>query len=788
MDSSTLSFRDARDGVTRIRRSGTLAHTGFDQLTPRAATATAAAPWVTAPWVTAPWATVFGRTVFWVTAFCITAVIGIMGASPAGAEISPDAESTWGVTGQLDSTSNNFNAEVWDFAQRGDVIYAGGKFTSAVSGPGGRSVERIALAAFDSRNGTLLESFDPDVRGGSVYAVELSPDGSRLFIAGEFTSVGGVANTAGLAALDPTTGALDPSWRAGLERPWGDAIPVGRALDVDGPWLYVGGNFTHISGGGSRQQITRVGRVSLTDGRPDTAFRPQVSGGGVWDIEPSPDGSRLYVAGFFSSVNGDATLGDRFAAVQTADGVLVPGVAPFEANLDRTGRQYAIAVTDDLVFVGGEEHLLYILDADTLERRQLYFGGSPSFLSSSPLGGGGDFQVLETVGDRVYAGCHCWSYLLESDQGGTLFPTNVFSSGTWTPVRSVAAFDGATGDRIDDFRLDLSGAAGAWALAGAADGCLWVGGDITQSGGKWLSGLGRFCDESVATDNVRPTPPKGLTANSTGDGVSLGWTTSSDNVAVTGYEIRRSTDGTSGPVIATVELPEYLDLSTVPSETYTYAITAIDATGNRSWRSNLATIQPATALDVTRPTPPAGLVVDASSAGVVELSWKASTDNVAVDAYIVFRSTDASVGTEIGRSSTTDFGDTTARDGVEYTYAVKAIDAAGNSSWRSNLATTQASGASADVERPSTPKGLNGMATGGTVVLTWTSSTDDVGVVGYEIYRSTDGLLGPLLTTTEGSSFTDESVEGGVSYTYAVKAIDAAGNTSWRSNTTTIDV
>ncbi|MEZ5380072.1 MAG: hypothetical protein R2733_26490 [Acidimicrobiales bacterium] len=709
------------------------------------------------------------------------------GVDPAGAELASDAEPTWGVSGQLDSASNNFAAEVWDFAQRGDVMYAGGKFTTAVSGPGGRTVPRNALAAFDSRNGTLIESFDPDVRGGAVYAVELSPDGSRLFIAGEFTSVEGVDNTAGLAALDPVTGALDPTWRAGLERPWTDAPPVGRALDVSGPWLYVGGNFTHIDAGTVRRQLSRVGRVSLATGEPDAAFAPQVAGGGVWDIEPSVDGSRLYLAGFFSTVNGDATYGDRFAAVQTSNGQLVPGVAPFEPNLDRTGRQYAIAVTNDLVFVGGEEHMLQVLDGQTLERRQLYFGGSPSFLAASPLYGGGDFQVLETVGDRVYAGCHCWNYLLESSQGPTLFPTNVFSPGTWTPIRSVAAFDGASGDRLDDVQFDLSGAGGAWALRGATDGCLWVGGDITQSGGKWLSGIGRFCDESVATDTERPTTPKGLKATATAEGIELSWTTSSDNIGVTGYEVRRSTDGTVGPVIATVALPSYLDASTVATEIYTYAITAIDNGGNRSWRSNFATIQETTSVDTERPSPPQGLVVDSVAAAEVVLSWKPSTDNVGVSRYIVFRSEAGATAVEVGRSSTTAFSDATVVAGKNYTYTVKAIDAAANTSWRSNTAVASTKAASTDAERPSTPKGLNGLATGGTVVLTWTSATDNVGVTGYEIYRSTDGTVGSFLATSPTSSFTDVGVEVGVAYTYTVKAFDEAGNVSWRSNLTTIN-
>ncbi|MEZ5227382.1 MAG: hypothetical protein R2710_12110 [Acidimicrobiales bacterium] len=428
------------------------------------------------------------------------------GVDPAGAELASDAEPTWGVSGQLDSASNNFAAEVWDSPSGATSC------TPAASSPPPSRDRAAAPCPQRARRVRLAQRHaDRVVRprraGRRLYAVELSPDGSRLFIAGEFTSVEGVDNTAGLAALDPVTGALDPTWRAGLERPWTDAPRSAAPSTCRGRGSMSAATSPTSTPGPSGASSSRRPGIARHR-RARCGLRSPGRGRRVWDIEPSVDGSRLYLAGFFSTVNGDATYGDRFAAVQTSNGQLVPGVAPFEPNLDRTGRQYAIAVTNDLVFVGGEEHMLQVLDGQTLERRQLYFGGSPSFLAASPLYGGGDFQVLETVGDRVYAGCHCWNYLLESSQGPTLFPTNVFSPGTWTPIRSVAAFDGASGDRLDDVQFDLSGAGGAWALRGATDGCLWVGGDITQSGGKWLSGIGRFCDESVATDTERPTTPK----------------------------------------------------------------------------------------------------------------------------------------------------------------------------------------------------------------------------------------------------------------------------------------
>ena len=59
--------------------------------------------------------------------------------------------------------------------------------------------------------------------------------------------------------------------------------------------------------------------------------------------------------------------------------------------------------------------------------------------------------------------------------------------------------------------------------------------------------------------------------------------------------------------------------------------------------------------------------------------------------------------------------------------------------------------------------------------LNWTASTDNVGVVGYNIYRSTNGTLGPLYAQTPAAPWVDTSAVAGVKYTYAVRARDAAG-------------
>jgi aryl-phospho-beta-D-glucosidase BglC (GH1 family)/chitodextrinase len=79
-----------------------------------------------------------------------------------------------------------------------------------------------------------------------------------------------------------------------------------------------------------------------------------------------------------------------------------------------------------------------------------------------------------------------------------------------------------------------------------------------------------------------------------------------------------------------------------------------------------------------------------------------------------------------------------------------------------------------DTTAPSTPTGLTaGTPTASTVPLSWTASTDNIGVTGYQIFRGST-----LVATANATSYTDTGLTASTAYTYTVKAIDAAGNTS----------
>src|SRR3989454_7141497 len=93
--------------------------------------------------------------------------------------------------------------------------------------------------------------------------------------------------------------------------------------------------------------------------------------------------------------------------------------------------------------------------------------------------------------------------------------------------------------------------------------------------------------------------------------------------------------------------------------------------------------------------------------------------------------------------------------------------------WHSRHFRTPTS-APADTTAPTTPAGLAASApTSSSLTLSWSASTDDVGVAGYRVYRD-----GTLVTSPSGTSASITGLSTGVPYSFTVSAFDAAGNVS----------
>ncbi len=269
-------------------------------------------------------------------------------------------------------------------------------------------------------------------------------------------------------------------------------------------------------------------------------------------------------------------------------------------------------------------------------------------------------------------------------------------------------------------------------------------------------------------DWVPPTVPGSVTASApTTTQVNLSWAASTDNVGVTGYTVYRN-----GSQLATVggSTLTYTDNSVTAATTYSYTVDAFDAAGNHSAQSQPVSVTTPSPPDTAPPTVPGGLAATATSPIAVLVSWNASTDDVAVAGYDVYR--DGAVVASVG-ASTLQYSDIVAA-GSTHSYTVDAFDVAGLHSATATPVTVTTP--TADTTPPATPAGVSATALGSTSVsVSWTASTDNVGVTGYDIYRNS-----AILATVSGStlSITDSAVTPGTNYTYAVDAFDAAGNHS----------
>ena len=216
-----------------------------------------------------------------------------------------------------------------------------------------------------------------------------------------------------------------------------------------------------------------------------------------------------------------------------------------------------------------------------------------------------------------------------------------------------------------------------------------------------------------------PTTPANLTATAVEPTkIDLSWDASTDNVGVTGYKIYRDSGGTP---IATVTGTTWQDTGLSPGTFYTYEVSAIDGASNESSQSIPAS-DTTDAPDITPPSTPANLTATAVSPYQIDLSWDASTDDIEVTGYNIYRDGGAPIATVTG----TTYQDTGLSPGTLYTYNVSALDAVPNPSAQSLPAsdTTDAP----DTTPPSTPANLTATAVSPSQIdLSWDASTDNVG-------------------------------------------------------------
>jgi chitodextrinase len=188
-------------------------------------------------------------------------------------------------------------------------------------------------------------------------------------------------------------------------------------------------------------------------------------------------------------------------------------------------------------------------------------------------------------------------------------------------------------------------------------------------------------------DKQAPTAPTGLTATAKAyNNITLAWQASTDDKAVTGYTIMRN----NLPIKTVGAVMSYQDTSVLPATTYNYQLIAFDAAGNKSTGSNTVSVTTPTVADAQAPTAPQSLNAVAAGPRQVNLNWTASTDNIGVSAYEIYRKAWNGAYTKVADVPLASFGDATVSASTKYTYYVVAKDAAGNKSTNSTevVATT----------------------------------------------------------------------------------------------------
>jgi chitodextrinase len=275
---------------------------------------------------------------------------------------------------------------------------------------------------------------------------------------------------------------------------------------------------------------------------------------------------------------------------------------------------------------------------------------------------------------------------------------------------------------------------------------------------------------NFAPDSVPPSAPGNLTATAGSTSNVLTWTAATDNIGVSAYDVYRN-----GTYLATVgpDATSYTDKTAVAGTGYTYQVAARDLAGNTT-RASVNVNGGST--DTSPPTAPASLTATATGPTTIALSWQASTDNVGVTGYTVYRGTTAIATVSGGTTSYTDSGLT---PGTTYSYTVTASDGAGNVSPPSNQASATTQADTTPPSAPGTPTATT--VTSSQVGLSWTASTDNVGVVGYRVVRN-----GSVIATVSGTSYTDATVSPSTTYAYQIVAFDAAGNTASSGTLTVI--
>ncbi len=279
--------------------------------------------------------------------------------------------------------------------------------------------------------------------------------------------------------------------------------------------------------------------------------------------------------------------------------------------------------------------------------------------------------------------------------------------------------------------------------------------------------------------SVTPTGPRlpdaaqNLQAKPGKASIDLTWSPPSSNGGspIIGYNVYRGLiSGDRSVSLHVGVVTSYTDTGLTYGQTYYYVVRAVNGVGEGP-PSNEVSAAPA-----NPPDPPRNLRATAGNAAVT-IQWNdpLSDGGSLVTNYKVYRGTAGggeSLVTTIGRVNS--YTDTGLANGQLYFYRVSAVNDAGEGGLSNEVSAAPSSGQTV----PSTPQNLEATAGNGKVMLAWSVPASDGGspVQTYTVRRglSSDNLS-ILVQGVSSLSLLDSAVTNGMTYEYAVSAVNAIG-------------
>jgi len=268
-----------------------------------------------------------------------------------------------------------------------------------------------------------------------------------------------------------------------------------------------------------------------------------------------------------------------------------------------------------------------------------------------------------------------------------------------------------------------------------------------------------------------PSPPVLSASGTTSTSTSLSWSGATSSIGIAGYYVYQGSTQ-----IGFTASSSYTVTGLTPSTTYSFSVKAKDAAGNISPSSNVISVTTNIASpDTVAPTAPI-LSSSGKTSTTIQLSWSGATDNVAVTGYDIYYGS-----LLIGSTPVTACNVVGLAPSTTYSFSIKAKDAAGNISPSSNVVSVTTNTVSSDTVAPTAPILSSSGKTSTTIQLSWSGATDNVAVTGYDIYYGSS-----LIGSTPVTACNVVGLTPSTTYSFSVKAKDAAGNISPSSNVVSV--